>query len=285
MAGLVERFASWLPQIVTEGRASPLPFPKHPDKGPYFLEASFQISRMEPGAQVLFAHLLESEEFDKGLEQLSPLLRRRGTDPSRRDSEKHFVGFLFEHLSFYFVQTKLKKNQVVFSPRQTEQLYERLYPEDMVQRDQYGLSLGIKGITIPDGILLEQHQGKTFIRGVYEYSLARLPNTRRKQNQRRFYNSKVRVIDDLLPMGANPLRKQVMGEYVHRLYPHFPVRMEIDHEKFNTFYIFPRGENETTSTLDENISVVPFSRQEFGFFVNELFKDIGNTGDRARIEI
>ena len=136
--------------------------------------------------------------------------------------EKYFAGRLFEDLAFMVL---LKRGVgPVLSPEMTFEFYRWLHPYDVIKSNAMGFT-SLDGVTVPDGLVLEEQRGILRIIAISEYTLNEDPRTFRKK-LRGFMTGITRyptVFSDsqllfIIPEGNNPLQyiksDDVATEYV-----------------------------------------------------------------------
>lgn len=263
-------FAGW-PEII---------LPPREESGPFLLETEAAISTLNPEAQELFQKFLAASDFkflEERIEKFShlPLLKR---SEKEKGFQQELAGFVFELVSFYYLGKELGEDLVLLSPQQTYDLYAFLYSGCQIPEDNF-LNPKIKGITVPDGLLLETKGKETAILGVCEYTLSvggrsELP---RKQKQRRHYLTG-QVIEDFFP-SRYPFRRSYLGEYLKKQFPQLSPVLTYDFAQFWVIYVIPKT-NESFLKIPPNhlpqieIMTTPFSGQEFNQVVGGIFFDV-----------
>lgn len=168
-----ERLGPWFLPSVRGLPIIPLPGQWGEEEPPFLLKTEAVISKLNPSAQELFGELLENPEFRERVGQFKEFLDLRpGERPTTREEfRSQLVGAIFELLSFNFLRKRTASTEVLFSPRETRDLYAYLYPDKK------------RGVTVPDGLLFNLSRGATRIVGVCEYSSTRLMES--KKNSRK----------------------------------------------------------------------------------------------------
>lgn len=81
-----------------------------------------------------------------------------------------FVGKLFQDMAYMVLTGLQPQSRILLSPMRTRDFYAKLYPK--AERTQHRFELdSLAGISAPDGILVEEHEGIERIISVYEFTL------------------------------------------------------------------------------------------------------------------
>lgn len=261
---------SWVPPFISEALPS-VNLPQNPQEGPFLLETEWQINRLDPRAQELFCNFLDTSEFEEGLRKMRMVLARPLGKAVIKDFRTKLAGFIFEGLSFCFLREELKGGEVLFSTKETFELYRQRYPQKPLLDRNFGLNFGIQGVTVPDGLLFTSQGGETQIVGVCEYTLMGLDQPW-KQKQRKYYNGVRRVIDDFCPPGF-PFSAAFLGTYLHNHYPRLSPKLSVDWPQLRMIYVVPREDNKLRRNSGEEVLHLPLTRGEFGRILTGIFQD------------
>lgn len=83
-------------------------------------------------------------------------LARPMTDENIVNFEKRFAALLYERLAYFYMQHR--DIGPVLSPEDTRDFFQWLHPGAIMRRDNFGFD-SLMGITVPDGLVLEEQRG------------------------------------------------------------------------------------------------------------------------------
>ena len=128
--------------------------------------------------------------------------------PAMEKFRSSFNGKVFEEIAFRYLDESMKREGLVLlSPAEVFNLYAKLHKGKMIIRD-FGLQQGIKGISIPDGLILQKVNNGWHIVGTSEYRLGEGTEKIEKQ-AKRFSNA--RFLRQNLLLGDQDSRLKIGG--------------------------------------------------------------------------
>lgn len=186
-----------------------------------------------------FQHFTQTDRFEEiRTEVAKPHFRSLNPECAGR----YLRGKIFQDISYLTKAAAQPSNRVLLSPEGTLDFYRHLFPQACVMHSPLGLD-GLKGIPVPDGILVNLCCTGNRIVAVYEYSLAEDRNyfftkfKGFKDNQRKHrgplaYSECVFVTPsttpEVHPRGSNgikyeplPFSQGDLRGYVARYYPEY----------------------------------------------------------------
>ncbi len=92
------------------------------------------------------------------------------TEDELLENRKDFVGRLYQDLAYLVFASKQTGFSVLLSQERTSEFYKTLYPDAKEVQWPYGIT-SLQGISVPDGLLVEEHDGDKSILAVVEYTL------------------------------------------------------------------------------------------------------------------
>jgi len=110
-----------------------------------------------------------TDRFREIYQQAVDYLHEHITDERYEEFEKHFIGRLYQELAFAYLALK-ETSGVLLSPERTLIFYQELYPDADRLEHIFGLD-SLEGISVPDGLLIDEVWGVEHISEVWEYGL------------------------------------------------------------------------------------------------------------------
>ena len=117
----------------------------------------------------VLAKFISSSRFREIYDQAMRFHLMPHTDEELEEYRNRFAGRLFEELAYSFLSGREFPGRIVLSPERTLNVYMAFYPGMPVAYNLFGASIG--GISVPDGIMFEAHDGIERIVAVCEYTL------------------------------------------------------------------------------------------------------------------
>lgn len=178
------------------------------------------------------------EEFlqSKHGQYLLSQLPKLKDDPRLRG---RFAGKFFEETAFRYRRDQMKPGGVLFSPQESLELWGNLYPDKKID-EHSGLNPSLIGVTVPDGLEIEDNPHYLRITKVFDYK------DLEKRSSRIVYE---RILEQSRGYGinffANELRFNIiaerMGRVVHELHPELPSKpLKLD-PGFELIYVIPEN--------------------------------------------
>lgn len=128
-----------------------------------------------------------------------------------------FAGKLFEEVAYRWLSDQIKSGEALLSPKEVFKLWSVLYSDRKIEEN----TTGIRGVSVPDGLIVKEGEKYIFITTVVEYkNLGRgISNEtyNRIVGQASHYGQDVFVIE--LKKEGNA---QKMGDVLHELRPELP---------------------------------------------------------------
>src|SRR3989338_6289744 len=173
--------------------------------------------------------------FRQTYEEASRYLCAPLTDEGLREVMHDFSGELYQDIVYGFLSTKQPQSGVLLSPERTFEFYKKLYPSRDVVKHRFRLD-SLEGISVPDGIVVEEHDGVEHIVAVCEYTLAR--------------------------------SKQIFGNKYEGL--------DIERRHFSQLFadayllfVVPEGAN--LPRIDAEVQSMPFTHKQFRDYINDIY--------------
>ena len=94
------------------------------------------------------------------------------TDDEFHSFERELAGRLFQDLAYSVLAGRNYPSAIVLSPEKTLEFYRALYPSRRLNKENFGLD-SLLGITVPDGLIVQEQGGFMHIAAVCEYTLMR----------------------------------------------------------------------------------------------------------------
>lgn len=231
------------------------------------VETEYAISKLRPEANVLVSQAFDTPAFAERIESLVLSLARRPREEVIQIIGRRLAGALFEIVAFSYLKSKSVQGELVIAPWETQEGYARIFPERKATYN-YGQNSGIRGISVPDGLIFKANNEDTCLTGICEYSLA--PD--KKQMQVQAYTRY--IASDLFP-DQWPVRRAyinaTLGQYLKKQSPKVSCNISLDHRNFRMVWVVPQ---ETNTTLKGEVLFVPFLELEFRKIVTGLLKDL-----------
>lgn len=235
------------------------------------------LGSSDEAAKRVFGEFLKSQSFVFGVQILRYFLLQESTE--RKISEDEFkaklAGFFFSSIAYNTLNRELKEGDRLLSPQETEELYATLYPTKP-KHNPYGLGLKMRKITIPDGILITEHDDRTELSGVYEHTLMN-PRNPHKIPQFEHYRDKANVIADFTPTLPGPVREICFPGAIRSRFD-LPAEVEVDPINFEVIFVFPRDDRMGLySNIPGRVIFLPISRPQFRTVLDAVFMDTKNS--------
>lgn len=152
---------------------------------------------------------LESEQRLLLLDQIARL-------NGNKKLEERIAGSLFEDIAYRWLSDQIKNNEVLLSPREVFKLWSVLYSDRKIEE-----KTGIRGVSVPDGLIVKEGEKYIFITTVVEYkNLPRESNSEiddRIREQSSHYRQDVFAIE----LKREGIAKK-MGGVLNELRPELP---------------------------------------------------------------
>lgn len=267
----------WMPPVVMDN-FPPITLPDRSADGPFLLMTESAISTLEDeNAQKLFSKFIKSRKFTFGVRAFKDflLLKPEERKISQREFEGRLAGFFFSGIAYSILNRRLKIGDRLLSPQDTEEFYASLYPTKP-KRNLYGLGLQMRGITIPDGILISEHEDRVVINGICEYSLM-YPDNPRKILQLEHYRNIENVIADLAPTLQGPVREICFPGVIQSRFG-LPANVEVDPGQFKVVFVFPNDDRKDLyGNIPGRVIFLPISRLQIRMVLTAVFMDTKNS--------
>lgn len=130
--------------------------------------------KLEKGAILTKEELLERYRLTPLFEKLDQEAVRQFSDADTTtlvDLGHRFAGRLFEDLAYFQLAQAQSEDTLLLSPNRTSSLFQALYPDEEKyprMQDPFG-GISIKGITVPDGLIVWEQKNGPIITAVCEY--------------------------------------------------------------------------------------------------------------------
>lgn len=156
------------------------------------------------------------------------------------DFVRRLAGKTYQEITYFYLSRQQIPSRTLISPKRTLFLYGRLYPNRVIKENPLGLD-SINGISVPDGLIINVHNGTGRIEAVCEYT---------SHGDYEYF------------------RNKVDGYEIHK--EHFPVLFENSH----LLFFIPDGSSLFDYTnFGKNVKhkKLPFSGDEFHDFIDVMF--------------
>lgn len=259
---------------------------------------NFAIRKLKtPDAKDLFTGLLQRDEFEFGLGKLVDYLRLPLQDSFREERSfakpedrvellalrRRLAGYLFKWMAYDFLTGQLEENLRLLSPRQTDALYRYRFRDMRYKFNEHGgFELGISGITIPNGVILDINPSSEHWRlSVNSFCAYMLSPLDLRTLQAQFYTSPDRMLHQLISPRA-PSRRQ--SEFNEKLRSLLGIRQKTRfvQERYyeGATFVLPDSNEEGyreyvegTLTGAKEVKYVPFTSGEFGGILTSIIDD------------
>lgn len=228
----------------------------------------FMINKEVEALLEEFLGLPEADQIIEGIDEflLGDLI---GPHNNRRRGRSRIAGRVFEEIAFNRFSQKLRLGQELIPPDATLQVFERIHPEAI--RD-VSYNSGLRGVSLPDGIVLNASSSFWFIAAMVEYKL-------QLGFDYRIYQGGMFVEPQEV---ANELRitdsggRQRLGQMIHEIDPEiaaFPVAVDV--RNYKKIYVVPQNSRLITGLTHPRMEVIPldFTSRTFSNFMDLLIED------------
>lgn len=202
------------------------------------------------------------------IENFKPLNRAH-----RKQFEATVAGTIFEGMAYLLLSPLAKAaKEELLAPHETFTLYQEVHPDKQVI-NHYGLTKGLHGISIPDGLILYKDQTTRQITGLCEYTLT---NTKRQSS--RFKELQLQSFLDsnhlMENLQINSLQGQkYLGQMLHLMRPDLLSLPVCCSSTLRIVYVVPEDSFLVWPDQERVKQVfLPLTKKEFGGFVRELLK-------------
>lgn len=123
------------------------------------------LLKVDPAAQRVFLDFFLDPQVGRVMDNID------STNIDNLPNPKHYkevvTGVLFELFCYHFLKQQLKSNQFLLTPAALTEIFKKLHPAKAVMH-HYGLSEGVKGLSHPDIVLIEDAGDRLNIVNSYE---------------------------------------------------------------------------------------------------------------------
>lgn len=235
---------AWIPDIVRSA-FQPIIFPKTEGEGKFLINTEAEVSILSPEFQEIFTRFQESKLCGVFIDQIA-----------RVKYEPQLAGYLFELLSYFFLESIFRPDEFLLSPEDTHNLFKKVRMANFK--------------TTPDGILFRREEGCTRISAFFEYKVDKL-FWERSNHQLNYYQERSdfykfvqfgQALDHALLSGQKFLPKG------------FPKNLLWEApSKFRVVYVVPYNSSLNLNSIE--VLHFPITYQEFGHLLNALLLDFG----------
>lgn len=194
------------------------------------------------------------------------------SDPDEaQDFTKNLAGITFEQMSYLHLKPELEQqNSVLLSPTEVFTLYRNAFADYSEGNliSHYGLTTGIRGRTIPDGLLIRESEVGLSVDGILEYKAWIRSDVPRRPNSLQPATNFITLSSDLGLERSNPIDPAYLGNLVHSMRPQLKSRPLAINPKIETIYAFP--ENSQIQVPGSERKVIPIYSGDFGEFISAL---------------
>lgn len=188
--------------------------------------------------------------------------------PSRQDRTgfRHaLAGRVFEELAYFALCEQLQGSHIILSPQQTFHLFKLFHPKARATNDM-GISMGIEGVVVPDGLLVKRNHTVWEIEAFLEYKL-KVKDTEKQRRQRGGFLSQIGVLRRL---SAQPSVGSVyLAKSFQRAFPQFSINAITTGLTLQLQYVVPYDVERPN-----NFSI-PISRKDYGKLLQGITLDCG----------
>lgn len=242
-----------------------------------------------------YSHIIERVEVKKRLEEIAdPQIRATITeflkteqanylltaaadfkpedDNRRKDFVKVMVSSFFEMISYHHLKPVYENepNIIFLSPMDTQTVYENLFPDiEPIDSDNYHLTYGLEGISVPDGMLIEEGDDSLILREIIEYKNTKdgPENAKRIREQLANFTQEVMTVDF---KQNDPGYTEFLGQLIHILHPEINPKPLIIKLGFLPTIVLPK--NSTFKTIHAVKSILPLETTELHNLVATLYE-------------
>lgn len=161
----------------------------------------------------------------------------RGARPPQQEALNLFCstfsGRLFEELAYFFIQkTIINSHTLILSPDEVFTLYESCLPNEVIS-DFPGLSKGIRGVSFPDGFIIEEASKCWTITTACEYKAGEVG----KKDQWQYYQTD--KINNYLGL-LDKHQAELLGYYLSVIRPGIPAKPLTTFPVVDLLYVVPQ---------------------------------------------
>lgn len=120
--------------------------------------------------KAIFSWFKGTPEFQEIYSQAVSYLSVPRTDEETKNAREDIAGEVFQRIAYAYLSRNLASNLTLLSHMRTFNLYRILYPGKKVVKRPIGSS-SLKGISVPDGLLIENGASERKVVTVVEYTL------------------------------------------------------------------------------------------------------------------
>lgn len=190
-------------------------------------------------AKSLSTSFLADEHCEYALENYKYQLSKKLSPEDQLKLKRKFAGYIFEFLSYSWLRDRLEEDEILLSPEETFHIYELLYPDNEIIEDEFGFQKGIKGISLPDGLIMSPERDKemTKITEVAEYTTVRSDN---HEKQIQIINMPKRTLRNINHIyDSEDQRAKNAGEFIHESYWNLPEKFFFQQEGIKLKLVLP----------------------------------------------
>lgn len=130
----------------------------------------------------IYRWYLNTDRFKKAYKEAAGFYLSPHSPQDSKDNLDNFSGKIFEDIAYFILAKKqLDEDRIVLSPEKTFKFWENLYPDRRKKEFPYG-GRALKGISVPDGLILEGIAGRGTILTKCEYTSSEMVKIEKKTN-------------------------------------------------------------------------------------------------------
>jgi hypothetical protein len=188
--------------------------------------------------------------------QAQEIVGNQSADNQLQTSVNNLSGTLFNDIAYTATALREAPHRLVLSPERTAALYDAIYPD---RRTRFSNSpffeTGLRGTTVPDGVLINKQGDRPKIIGLYEYSAR------------------------TFQAGAHKVKSPIYEKQLEELSGQYPTIFSSDaHIIFVTPAVHSNIVLPDMGAENVEIQQIPFTRGDLGEFTNEVVNKI-SAGD------
>ncbi len=219
--------------------------------------------------------LLEAFLESKGRSRIfNAIVKWNGVNDPNRNFNTDLSAAILEEVGYLFLnQGNFNERTTILSPEETDLLFQNLHPDKFGVADPHGFNYGVRGISVPDGLVISDTGESLEIVTIVDYKNISSDNSdmSRMKVQREYFTAEQLAVH-LRLKNHQPIDPADLGRLIHAIRPDLPEKPLRVSPNLLLLYVTPRNKS---ANLNVNISgiatdEVPISFNAIGAFGQTL---------------
>ncbi|OGE36406.1 hypothetical protein A3B45_01965 [Candidatus Daviesbacteria bacterium RIFCSPLOWO2_01_FULL_39_12] len=195
-----------------------------------------------------------------------------GVNYSNNNFNTGLSAAILEEVGYLFLsQGNLNKSTAILSPEETDLLFQNLYPDLFGVAGPYGFNHGVRGISVPDELIISDTGESLEIVAIVDYKNISSDNSdmSRMKVQREYYTAKQLAVH-LRLKNYQPIDPADLGRLIHAIKPDLPEKPLKVSPKLYLLYVTPMNRSTYLDMRGIATDEVPISFQAIYAFGQTL---------------